>query len=301
MSRWNASSLKIGLLRRYSTYLGVRVSPRPPILVYQMGKVASSSVRNSLLLHGVGPVLHLHSFSPLRERRVEEIGIEEELRQPLSEEIAHARKVFERAPLLRRVNLLYRERVYNRRIYELCIGRDRTAKIVTLVRDPVGTNLSMFFERFAEYAGVSYVPGAFSTDEIVDLFGERYGHSRPLTWFDVEMKTSLGLDVYRWPFPTDRGHLVANRGKMDLLILQCELADSEKERAISEFLGLEGFRMARSNIGAHRSYGAQYQEVKRRIRLPASLLDRLYHSKYARHFYSESDREKLRSRWEGPS
>ena len=168
MSRWNASALKIGLLRRYSTYLGVRVSHRPPVLVYQMGKVASSSVRNSLLLHGVHPVLHLHSFFPLRERRVEETGIEQELRQPLSEEIAHAKRVFDRAPILRRLEVRFREHVYNRRVHELCIARGRPAKIVTLVRDPVATNLSMFFERFAEYAGASYTPGAFSTDEIVD-------------------------------------------------------------------------------------------------------------------------------------
>lgn len=301
MSRWSSSNLKVGLLRRYSTYFGVRFSRKPPILVYQMGKVASSSVRNSLLLHGVGPVLHLHSFHPLRERRVEEIEIEEDLRQSVSEEIAHARKVFDEASLRRRLNLLFRESVYNRRIHELCIGRDRAVKIVTLVRDPVSTNLSMFFERFGDYAGVSYDPGAFSAEEIVDFFVERYGHSRPLTWFDVEMKTSLGLDVYRWPFPTDRGHLVVNQGKIDLLILQCELSDSEKERAISEFLGLEGFRMVRDNVGTQSPHGAQYREVKRRIRLPASLLDRLYHSKHTRHFYSESDREKLRSRWERSS
>lgn len=298
MTIWNARTLKIGVLRRYSSFVGVYLSRNPPVIVYQMGKVASSAVRNALLLHGLHAVLHLHAFFPLRNRNAHEIEVDEGIRKSLIAEILHAQRVFDRASLARKIHLLYREKVHNERIYKLCVQGKRKAKFISLVRDPIAANLSMFFQLFEEYAGTPYLPGRFSTREIIDIFLEKYNHSRPLTWFDAEMKTSLEIDVYKWPFPKDRGYLSVSKGDIDLLLLQSELEDSAKEVAISEFVGLEGFRMIQSNLGREKNYGDEYRLMKTRIRFPNPLLDEIYGSKYARHFYTEDALEKFRAQWD---
>ena len=103
----------------------------------------------------------------------------------------------------------------------------------------IAANISMFFQICEEYAGTACEPGRVSIEDLSQLFLERYDHSRPLTWFDAEMRASTGIDVFTTPFPRDIGFATVTHGGFDLLILQCELEDEVKEKAISEFLDLD--------------------------------------------------------------
>jgi hypothetical protein len=81
------------------------------------------------------------------------------------------------------------------------------------------------------------------------------------------------------------------------LVLRCELSDEVKAGAIADFLNLEEFTIVRSNRTSDKPYAYQYDEFRRRIRLPATLLDELYESKFAKHFYSDEERRQWRTRW----
>jgi hypothetical protein len=262
-----------------------------------MGKVASSAVRNALLLHGVRPVLHLHSFFPLRDLDPETAPVDDGLRGALAQEIAQAKRVYQTASWQKKLELRYREKVYNELVYRRTVGPNERTRFITLVRDPVAANLSMFFQIFEEYAGVPYTPGAFTIQQLTDLFLERYDHSRPLTWFDAELKPMIGIDAFASDFPTDEGSCVLHRDAFDLLILQAELDDASKEKAISSFLGLAGFRMLRSNLAGDKIYAGQYRATRDALRIPEEMLEQLYGSKYAQHFYSPTDLDKFRARW----
>jgi len=120
-----------------------------------------------------------------------------------------------------------------------------------------------------------------------------------LTWLDAEIKTNFGIDVFQDPFPVHRGYTVISRGRISLLVLRCELDDRAKAQAIADFLGLDEFEIIRSNVASDKSYAYNYAEFKRRIRMPPTLLDQMYNSKFARHFYSGEEREQFRSRWSG--
>ena len=85
-----------------------------------------------------------------------------------------------------------------------------------------------------------------------------------------------------------------------MLVLKSELDDGAKSRAIAEFLGLDDFAIVRSNITSNRSHAQVYEEFKRRIRMPEWLLDEMYESKYAQHFYSAEERAAYRRRWSSP-
>jgi hypothetical protein len=124
-------------------------------------------------------------------------------------------------------------------------------------------------------------------------------HSRPLTWLDFEFKTIFGIDIYKKPFPVYQGYTVITRGRTHLLILRCELDDQAKAQAISNFLGIKELEIKRSNIASEKEYAQQYADFKQQINVPPALLDEMYNSKYARHFYSIEERNQFRARWSG--
>ncbi|MDH3717650.1 MAG: putative capsular polysaccharide synthesis family protein, partial [Planctomycetota bacterium] len=126
-----------------------------------------------------------------------------------------------------------------------------------------------------------------------------YLHSRPLTWFDVELKSTLGIDVYEHSFPKEAGYLAVSRENVDLLVLKCELSDALKEQAISRFLGIDDFTITRSNVTARKATARTYEEFTKAIQLPDSYIDTMYGSKYAQHFYGEQELAQFRHRWQG--
>jgi hypothetical protein len=289
--------LRISWRRRYSSYLALYLSRETPIVVYQMGKVGSSSLRNALLLRGLHPVIHLHTMSPLREKRVDQVAIEPELRGALEREIEHARAVFARLRPLPRFRLVLHEWLNERRLSRRLLAPGRPLKIITSVREPVAASVSMFFQLLPWYTGTGYRQGRISTDALLELFFERYACERPLIWFDEEMRYATGVDVYRHPFPLDEGFAIFRDGSREVLVLKTETDDAVKERAVARFLGLERLALPRSNVAADKAYARQYGEFKQRVRFPEEFFRTMYDSKYARHFYGQEELARFAAGW----
>ena len=292
--------------RRVYEYFAVNVAPllkwRDPILVYQMGKVGSSSIRNSLFRCqdlGTHLVLMSHEFFPIRNRDLGRIDIEPEYRDDVIREIEHDQRVFAQFPLRKRLGWRFREKFYTERIYRAYVKPGHPLRVITLVREPIANNVSMFFQLMDHYIGTTIEQSTHDIETIIQIFLERYMHSRPLTWFDAEVKTTLGVDVYRHPFPIAQGYNIVKADNISLLVLKCELDDQAKAGAIAEFLGLDNFEIVRSNVTGEKSHAQQYAEFKQRIKVPERLLDEMYESKFARFFYSEEERARCRDRWSG--
>ena len=291
--------------RRVYEYFAVNVAPylgwRDPILVYQMGKVGSSSIRNSLF-RCTNPstklVLMSHEFFPVRSRNPKDIDIEASHREDVVREIEHDKEVFQRFSLRKRLGWRFRERFYSERIYKAYVRPGGPFRAVTLVRDPIANNVSMFFEVLDHYTGASAEECRLTTEELIEVFLDRYMHSRPLTWLDAELKRTLGIDVFQHPFDRAKGYSIIREGKRSLLTIKCELDDRRKASALCEFLGLERLDLVRSNVSAKRAHGRQYAQFLERLHVPRRLLDRMYESKYARFFYTDEELSQFRKRWE---
>lgn len=250
----------------------------PPVVVYQMGKVGSLAVLRSLEAQGVHPVAHAHRLHPSSIRAVD-LGIE-----ALNPEAARQR---------------WQERNEGLLLYDEIIARRRPACFITLVREPVGRNVSAFFQNLEVY-----FPGAVpdEMDVLREGFLERYPHHLPLTWFDDEFAAALDIDVYAKPFPREEGALQLRRGPFEVLILKVELPDAQKANAIADFLSLEPFPLVRENVGAAKKYGNMYQQFKETVTLPQAYLDRMAQAKYTRHFYTDEEIDAMVARWsEKPS
>ncbi len=294
--------------RRVYEYFAVHIAPwlnwADPILIYQMGKVGSSSIRNSLFRcpdPRTRLVLNSHEYFPVRDRDPNRIALEPEYRNMLAREIAHEQHVYQQRSLRQRMGRRFREKFYAEMIYRRYVQPKRRLKVITLVREPVANNISMFFQVLYQYLGQDVQPVACDTDELIDVFIERYMHSRPLTWLDAEIKTHFGIDVFQLPFPIERGYTTISQDNVSLLVLRCDLDDRAKGRAIADFIGLDKFEIVRSNVASDKNYAIPYSMFKQRIKLPPPLLDQMYDSKFARHFFSKEELDLFREQWSGAS
>lgn len=292
--------------RQVYEYFSVNLAPllmwRDPILVYQMGKVGSSSIRNSLFRcrdPKTRLVLMSHEFFPIRNRDPGKIVIDAEYQDDVLREIEHDQQVFDQFPFRARLGWRFREKFYSEKIYKSYVKPGHPLRVITLVREPVANNVSMFFQLIDQFLDIPIEESHVDIDEVIEIFLTRYMHTRPLTWLDAELKTTLGVDVFQHPFPAERGYQIISSGNVRLLTLKCELDDAIKANAIAEFLELDEFEIVRSNVTREKSHAKEYAEFRRRIRIPEALLDEMYESKYARFFYSADERARFRDRWSG--
>jgi hypothetical protein len=245
------------------------------ILIYQMGKVGSMALTRALGDRG----LHIHNFYPSNEpwpRRPSYGG-------SLARRLGHW--LFYRA--IRR-GVRCRRRV----------------KIVTLVRDPVARNVSMYFQdlpnRLAYYINEvkSNSRSREDIDLLVDCFRETFDQRYPLEWFDREMKRMTGVDVYAHPFDRITGRSLIEMDNTRVLVIQAERL-RDNWAAVEEFCG-RSLEWREDNRGDRKWYGTLYAEFLARFSLSPRELDEIYSSRYSRFFYSEEALAGFRQRWEGP-
>jgi hypothetical protein len=253
-------------------YAGFYLKRSTPIIVYQTGKVGSASVTASLMSSQGNYVFHVHWMNPENLKRQRAELLEKNLRLPAHLALAE-------------------------RVYKNIVRRHKKAKFISLVREPISICISAFFQNFRRYTGIEYGDANFTIGELVDIFLKNYRHSVPLTWFDVEMKEVLDIDVYEYPFPKEKGHLSISKGNFDLLILKSEIDDSTTENAIAGYLGIDNFKLTRTNVAQNKNYAKTYQDFVQNVRLPESYIETMCNSKYMRHFYSDAEIERIRSRW----
>lgn len=232
-----------------------------PILIYQMGKVASTSIFRSLEARHEGWVIQLHEYEP-----------EEYTTRKLKR-----RMVFDHA-------LKYGKRV----------------NVITLTREPIGRNVACLFENFVQWTGRSWGDPDIMLSVLEDYFLNEFDHDFPLRWFDDNIKAHFGIDCYSKPI-ADTGFQTFEEGPVRLLVLHCELPDVEKCRQIEAFLGISDFELQSANVGSKKPYADLYRDFKEQVRLPEAYIDKMCNSRYFTHFYSADVVESVRKRWSAGS
>jgi hypothetical protein len=243
------------------------------ILIYQMGKVGSTSLAKAL----GDRAIQIHNFYPRNEpcsrRPLYRSGLH---KKPLQWAFYH---------VIRRA-----------------IRRRRTLKIITLVRDPIGRNVSMYFHDLHYWLAYYFSEvrpdrvGRADMNTLIDCFRETFDHTYPLDWFDKELKRLTGIDVYEHAFDRATGCTKIDRDGVSLLVIQTEKL-RECWHAVEEFCGRK-LELREDNRSARKWYGTLYASFLDTYSLNADELERIYSSRYATFFFSEETRDELRSRWQ---
>jgi hypothetical protein len=175
-------------------------------------------------------------------------------------------------------------------------------KVITLVRDPIARDISDFFENVDKYwPELLNERGNLRRDDALAFIRDKFleydeNTNYTCTWFDKELKRAFGIDVYGYPFDYESGYITLSRGRVDVLVMRLEDLNECFDIALEDFLDLNSIELVRANVGRKKRHAEAYRDIRARLRLPRSVCERIYASKYARHFYSDM-KEELIERW----
>lgn len=256
-----------------------------PIIIYQPGKVGSSTILASLKqafrsAKMEAPVYHAHHLNNLEQmeaeikskfpnpqRSLEKLAIDKDLRRKIDHD------------------------------------SDQRWNIISLTREPVARTISTVFEMLdVIFPGwkEKYQAGQWDLHEMQDVIVKRYvsGPGQG-DWYDTQMKAVFDIDVYAQPFPYPQGfEIYHGKNNSRLLLLRLEDLNRVGQKVVSEFLNLKHFKLVQANVAEDKEYSALYREFKK-LPLPASFLERMYASRYARQFYSDDEIHGFYQKWLG--
>ncbi len=200
------------------------------VLVYQMGKVGSSSIEHTLGERKI-PSYHIHTFDDHEEFH-------------MYHNKKDVSKFFDfKNRTMYRLVLNKRKRILQKREH---------IKIVTLVRDPIATVFSRFFQDLH----LQFIEGK-KNDAIHRDMDVTYKHIEHCfdnyinlnyfaNWFDNELKRNFNIDVLRQDIDNTKPFYTFDNEKASVILIKCEQLSS-LDQEIGEFLQLDKFVLKNSN------------------------------------------------------
>jgi len=246
------------------------------ILVYQMGKVGSTSIYETLKRNGILSY-HIHDFNILR--RI--------LRQ--------SSVTYKYITLLEKVLFTLRDICIflPRKMFLKRLKKKSKIKIITLVREPIGRNISGLFQ--VRITRIKKLILSRDIKLIEKKFYEDFPHFYPLVWFDDELKSIFGIDIYKYNFDKEKGYQIIKRENIEVLVLKLEKLEVNK-KIVSSFLSHK-IDLVGANKSEDKWYSDIYKEFRGNFTPNLKYIDTLYNSKYMKHFYSEEEIEEFRNGW----
>ena len=273
----NFESFKLNLINFNKT---------PPVLIYQMGKVGSTAIYASLLKARLPTLIyHVHFLSPGRIQEIERYN------SHLNDDSV--------SEMLKLDQMLH-EKVLNHR-------QDQW-KIFTLAREPIGYVISQLFQTIRrDHPELLDANGQAAVDRIIDYllgvfdnFNEETDYAS--TWFDNELKQVFNVDVYTYPFNHNEGFTIIKEDNISVLVIRFEYLNRCFSRVVPSFLGLnKPIDLLNLNTGNSKWYASAYEYILNNIQIPKTVSERIYSTKYARHFYTENMISGFINMWSGKS
>lgn len=227
------------------------------ILIYQMGKVGSttieSSIENSLHLHT------LYNNTPC--------WIHQKMRRPgiLGKLIINIGNFIKRSAIKRR----------------------KKVKIITMVREPVSRDISMFFQNlpywYVEYVNANQIDIREGGIEFLkDVFDESFDHKYQLEWFDKEIKKLTGINIFNENYDVDKGYLKITKGKYELFLFRLEDIDKALQ-PLSIFVEKK-IELKEKNIGNKKWYACIYVDLKKTIMTDEEYVLKMKNTRFSKFF-----------------
>jgi hypothetical protein len=260
----------------------------PFVLVYQQGRVASTSVYESLCSLELGlPIFHVHTLSRARaEARIERARREGRrvdrnlvVGSALSRELEKHQADPGRAPW----------------------------KVVTIFRDPIAVMMSIHFMH-PEILEASTGAGEIERDAMLEHFQRIFENDDPAgwelsRWYEDVFAEETGVDVFAHPFDRDRGYSIVREQGLEVLLLRFESLRQCFSEAVAEWLDVSPSRVSLPHANVHRekSLDGLHDFAKKNLALSRAACERVYSTRFVRHFYSDAAIEALVDRWTGAS
>ncbi|MAF64005.1 MAG: hypothetical protein CL680_21420 [Blastomonas sp.] len=257
-----------------------------PVLIYQQGRVASTSVYESLKNSFPHiPIYHLHTLSAERA--------DEELRKlkgnnERSFHYLHLGKIF--------------GKLINSRAFK---NKKEPWKVITIFRDPIEILMSLYIlhlEKNEEKIISAY--GSLSEQNSLKYIKEKMEADDPrnweiVTWFDSVFKKEIGVDIFAKKFDPVKGYQIIKNDNFEVLIMKFEELSKAYKYGVSELLGLPVDRLdiEYTNLHNNKSAADLQRYIRSELRFNEKFLDQIFDSKVYKHFYSSQQLTHLKSKW----
>ncbi|MRG85070.1 putative capsular polysaccharide synthesis family protein [Salinibacillus xinjiangensis] len=250
------------------------------VLIYQMGKVGSTSIEETL---EKSPLYIEHAHS---------------LRSPMTYEMF---KRFSSTryylPLLSRL----RQKI-NGVVKKVIFNNKKNIKIISLVREPISRNISMFFQDIhipifdmAKYYN-GRKDGDVSLETLKDLYFSKLNHKYGVTWFENEFEKTFGINIYDYEFDKEKGFTTISQKGIDIMVIKMEKLGILEEE-IGNFLEMKNFKLSKANISGRKWYSELYIKFKEEFSPSEEYVDSIYNNLYMEHFYTEEEIKKFKEKW----
>lgn len=261
-------------LKNYLIWYYKLLFVRDPIIIYQMGKVGSSSIRKTLEEVYNKKVIHVHKVNPVNINRLNK-----------------ERKIYS----LPKKHLEKGKIVYHKYFRKV----NHHFKIISVVREPISRNISSFFENYKDYFRNIDDLKKRSIDELKHVFLNDFVINNDSNlYYTSELYLTTSINIFKYKFPKEKGWNILkfpNR-KIELLLMKLEISDSEKEKALNEFLGRQ-ISLTRTNVGEQKAYSVTYRLFREKVKLPVQYLDYYLNSAFTKYFYTEGEIKKAWRKW----
>ena len=243
-----------------------------PIVIYQMGKVGSMTVYETLKKNVRNSVFHVHFLTPHEIERVKDKYLK-------------AGIVYE-PPHMKDSRLLSSQVKYLKSI---------NWHIITLVRDPISAKMShLFHNPKVHHQYLFDEEGNLDQSRALEVTYRKLMDFDPTSdfvcnWINREFCSYLGVDLYQYPFDKERGFQLLEVGNYKIMILQTESIDKGLIRAFKEMQIIsDNVQIVKSNENEDKEFSEVYKAVRDNIKIPDIKINEIYNSKYVRHFYSDA-------------
>ena len=249
----------------------------PPILLYQMGKVGSSSIYRTLQQSGIkNPIYQVHYLSD----------------DLTAQKIKHSK--VGKFPYHLELGSALQKKIPKKRI---------KVKIISLVREPVSREISNFFQNHWFVSSDIYdergiIDSKKAAEYLDKVLSAPHTFDDMFNWFDRELKSVFNIDIFTHNFNPEDGYLIINDENADVLIIRLEDLSEKGFKIISEFLELP-FKLSpvTANIRLQSEHSESYKKVKKTIKLDPAVCEKIYESRFVRYFYSRNEISEFIQQW----
>lgn len=282
----------------------LRQALAPPILILQMGSVGSKTIffslcdQPDLVLEHV-PVFHMHFLSEDRMTSFEK----------QNSHLVDTEKV-------KRLQHCWQAQCIRKELLSAPRSKGKW-RVISLVRDPIARNASDFFKHTSikkmpdkscaflsskkynfnfRFSG-GEAPGEELVDQLIDIFIDRYDHLSCTRYFDNELFSEFGVDVYDSKFYPSNGYSICDYDPFSLLLLRTQDIDRVAKEATEKFLGVSSTHFSKRNARINSPQGSIYKMFISRLRVPGHIAHNIYQSRFARHFFSTTEINSFAERW----
>jgi hypothetical protein len=252
----------------------------PPIIVYTMGKVGSSTVYNSLLAAPlVNPVLQVHF---------------------ISKDLSKNRQYHKRARIYPPPYGIYLGEAIQKKIEK---DKGFPIKIISLVRDPIALIISDLFQNPHFHKEILYrKSGTIDAHKATKYLDLKLNDQRTFTyineWFDRELRSVFGIDVFSVPFQKESGYSQYSKDNIEVIVIRLEDLSRVGHEVISDFIGITPpLTLVDSNIRANTKTKNEYSDVVKSVSLDINVCRKIYSSEFVKHFYDDKMIDHFIYRW----